>query len=236
MIPILVLTLACSLPGFARGSEPSEQPDWEVSGFGGGSFLGDFQFSTPVSGSNQEGSRTVGVHYAAGYQIGVRITENLGHFWGAGLEYSFANQPLRFTNLAPNIQNLYLSESIHHLSYNISYLPLTAARRFQPYGSAGIGSALFYIARDSKNDALAQGLALQDSWKFTFNWGGGFKYLVADQFGLTFDLKDQISGVPSYGLPRSARVTNGQFQPGFSRSKLLNNWQINFGIAFQFDD
>jgi hypothetical protein len=49
------------------------------------------------------------MHYASGYQIGVRVTQNLGEFAAASLEYNFANQPLRFTNLTPTVQSLSLS-------------------------------------------------------------------------------------------------------------------------------
>ena len=79
-------------------------------------------------------------------------------------------------------------------------------------------------------------MPLRDSWEFALNLGGGFKYLVDDQAALTFDIKDQISSVPSYGLPRSARVTNGQYIPGISRNGFLNNWQLNFGVAVQWDN
>jgi opacity protein-like surface antigen len=236
LIPVLVLALACVQPVFAQASYELEHREWEATPFLGGSFAGKFQFPTPVSGSDQESSRTVGMHYASGYQIGVRITQNLGDFWAANLEYNFANQPLRFTNLSPSIQSLSLGHLVHHFSYNGVYLPFRPQQRFRPYATAGAGVALFYLPARSKNDALALGLSLRDSWEFAGNWGGGLKYLVHDQVTLSFDVKDQISSVPSYGLPRSARVTNGQFQPGIARSGLLNNWQLNFGIGVQWDE
>jgi len=228
--------LACFEPAFAQDPYAPEHRDWEGSGFSGGSFAGDFSFPTPVSGDGQEGSRTVGVHYASGYQVGARITQNLGDFWAASLEYNFANQPLRFTNLSPGIQSLSLSHNVHHVSYNALYLPLTRKRRLRPFATIGAGAALFYIPGRSKEEALALGVSLRDSWEFAFNWGGGLKYLAADQVALTFDVRDQISGLPSYGLPRSARITNGQYQPGIARSGRINIWQLNFGVAYQWDD
>jgi len=62
------------------------------------------------------------------------------------------------------------------------------------------------------------------------------KYLVADQFALTVNVKDQISGVPSYGLPHTARVINGFYQPGIGTRGVLNNWQFSFGAVFQWDE
>src|SRR5689334_15346945 len=130
--PIITLVLAfvCAPLIFAQGDH-----HYEGGVFGGGSFVGEgFQFPTAVFGSEQGTSRTVGVHYASGYQIGARVAENLGDFWAADLEYTFANQPLRFTNLSPNIQSLSLGHSIHRLSYNVSYLVPVGLNRFRPYG------------------------------------------------------------------------------------------------------
>jgi hypothetical protein len=193
------------------------------------------QFSTQVAGSPTETSRDVGMHYADGYQIGFRLTDYLGDYWAADIEYSFANQPLRFTNLSPSISTLALSHSVHHFTYNVLGLPLPGYKRFRPYGEVGVGATLFYIYGSSKQAALSAGVYVRDSWKFTGSLGGGFKYLVEDYFAVTLDVKDQITGVPSYGLPPSAQVVDGQYQPGFARRGLQQNWQISFGAGFQWD-
>src|SRR5262249_50595133 len=143
-------------------------------------------------------NRTVGMHYANGYQLGARVSERLDDFWGAELEYTFANQPLRFTNLSPTIQSLSLSHLVHRLTYNISFAPPMRTKRFRPYVKSGIGTALFYIPGDSKEEAFQKGLKLRDTWEFAFNAGGGFKYLVTDIAALTVDVRDQMSPVPSY--------------------------------------
>ena len=232
----LVIVFAGVQAVFGESSYSSDDEIWEVSAFGGGSFLGNFQFPTPVFGKGQDGSQTVGLDYATGYQVGVRLTENLNKFWAADLEYSFANQPLTFTNLSPNIQSLSLGQSVHHFSYNLAYVALPYVRRFRPYAKIGTGASLFHIHNDSKQEALERGLGFRDSWKFLVNWGGGFNYLVHDPVSVTFDVKDNMTGVPSYGLPSKARIVDGHFLPGLSRSGLMNNWQINFGVTVQFYD
>jgi hypothetical protein len=211
-------------------------PEFEASGFAGGSWAGNLHFPTSVSGSALETSRTVGVRYGSGYVVGARVNQNVNDYWGAALEYSFANQPLQFTNLSPTIQSLSLGQTVHHFLYNVSYIPLGGFERFRPYAQAGGGATLFYIHGDSRDEALALGVYVRDSWKFTVNWGGGFKYMVDDQTALLFDVKDSISGVPSYGLPSAAQVINGQFQPGLASSGRLNIWQVNFGVAFRWND
>ena len=233
---ILLFAVVCCGPASGQTIYTPEFLEWDGGAFGGTSFAGDHQFLTQVSVTSQEGSRNVGVHYASGYQIGARINQNLRDFWAASLEYSFANQPLRFTNLSPSIQSLSLGQSVQHFSYDISYLPLSPRTRFRPYGKFGAGAALFYISSDSKNEARALGVNLRDSWEFAFNWGGEFKYLVDDDAALTFDFKDQITDMPSYGLLQTARVVDGVFLPGFSSNGLIHSWQINIGFAVQWDD
>jgi len=238
----LGLTLACIFmcvqAAFGQ-TDALHYRDWETSGFGGGSFMaGPSRFVTQVlSDGSAKGVRTVGLDYGSGYQFGYRVGENLGQYWAADLEYSFANQPFRMTNVSPTVQEISLGQSVNHFAYSISYIPFPRTSRFRAYGKLGTGTTLFFIHGDSKAEALEQGLRLEDTWKFQVNWGGGMKYLAGDQVSLVFDVKDNLTGVPSYGLPRTARIAaNGQYFPGMATRGLLNNWQLNFGVAFQWDD
>src|SRR5215831_15274909 len=133
-----ILLIAISVcPLWSQQRTRWEDPEFEGGVFVGGSFIGDKQFVTQVGGSSQEGVRTVGVHYSSGFQLGARIVQNVNDYWNADLEYSFANQPLRFTNLSPTVPSLSLGQSIHQFSYNVSYIPLGGWERFRPYAKVG---------------------------------------------------------------------------------------------------
>src|SRR5262249_22641170 len=148
------------LPAFAQ----PEHREWEVAGFGGGSFLGDHEFSTPVSIIGSPDSRAIGVHYGAGGMAGVRVEQNVANHWAFSLEYTWANQPLTFTNLTPNIQSVSVGHNVHHLSYSTMFLPVKFTHRLRPYGTAGIGTSLFVITGRSRNDFLdVTGFRLRDS-------------------------------------------------------------------------
>jgi opacity protein-like surface antigen len=233
---ILISVLLFAKYASAQDKYPIEHREWEVTGFTGTSAGNSFEFPTTVLGNSGQSSRTVGMHYSSGYLVGVRINQNLGDFWAADLEYSFSNQFLRFTNLSPSIQSLSLDHFLHNFTYNVSYLALPRTSRFRPFADAGVGAALFYLPGRVKKDARELDLFLRDSWEFVFNWGGGFKYLVMDEFAVTVDVKDRISGVPSYGLPSTARIINGHFQPGFAPHGTMQNWQFNFGLTYQWDE
>jgi opacity protein-like surface antigen len=238
LILALPLVCLCGQVVFAQSPYLLEHRQWEFSGFAGGSFMsGEDEFVTQVRDNGTAlTTRTVGLRYASGYQIGMRVGENLGDFWTADLEYSFANQPLTFTNLSPTIQSLSVGQFVHHWSYSISYSPASRLKRFRPYAKIGTGATLFFLHGENKELAFQQGLRLQDTWKFLVNWGGGAKYLVHDQVALMFDVKNNMTGVPNYGLPKSASIVNGVFFPGMARHGTLNNWQLNFGIAYQWDE
>lgn len=237
LIPLMMLMFAGVQSVLAQVSHPPEFHEWEGTPFGGGSFVPNYSFLTPVATGNQiVGAQTVGVNYANGYQIGIQGKQNLGDYWEADLEYSFANQPLEFTNLTPSLPHLFLSHSIHHWSYSVSYQFLSYHRRFRPYARLGAGAALFFIHEDSRDEAAELGIPLRDSWKFTTNYGGGFKYLIDNDVALTFDATDQLSGIPSYGLPQKAQIVNGVYQAGLARNGLMNNVQVNFGVTFRWDN
>jgi len=212
-----------------------ENHEYEGSGFGGVSVMSGFQSLTQVHGGAAKASRTVGVNYSSGYQIGARINENVNDFWSADLEYSFSNQPVHFTNLSPDIQTLTLGQSVHHFSYNVSYLAFPNSERFRLYAKAGLGATLFYIHHSSKEEASILGVSLKDTWKFTVNWGGGFKYALDENSVFILDVKDHVSGIPSYGLPSSAQVINGQYRPGLSDTGWLHNVQVNVGFAYRWN-
>jgi opacity protein-like surface antigen len=236
VIPMSIFILACCRYASAQTTVSLVEGKFEFTAFGGASFAGNFHFPTLVFTNGQVTSQVEGMHYASGYQVGFRVAENLSERWAVHLEYSFANQPLRFTNLSPTVQSLSLGHYLHHVSYDGTYLVLPPEKRFRPYVNAGAGTALFYITGHSKEEARSLGVPLRDSWEFAFNWGAGVKSRVEDQVVLTFEVKDTVTGVPSYGLPSSVQVRNGQVIPGISRNGFLNNWQLNFGIAVQWDE
>ena len=213
---LMVVAFGCSRSLFAQGYDLPEHRDFEVSGFVGRSFGDSFDLPAPESG-------TVGVEFEAGNLVGVRVNQNLGDYWGVDLEYSFSAQPVRYTNLSPTIQNWSFNQYIHHWSYNVSYLPLPRTKRLRPYADIGVGVGLFYLPGRVKKDALELGISLRDSWEFIFNFGGGFKYLLADQFAVTVDVKDRLSRMPTFGLP-------------LSRHGVFQNAQINFGFTYQWDE
>jgi hypothetical protein len=259
---VFTLALACSAPAFAQVSTPPSTPtstptyrtttppnstpassqssphyhrEWEGSFFAGYAFLRDYKFQTVVLGSEQESPGVVGMQFDSGYRLGARVTQNLRDYFAATVEYGFADQPLRFTNLTPRAPTVFLDHYIHSLTYEISYTPMTRDKRFRPYISGGAGALLFHLTEDAKAQASARGIGLEDSWELVFSWGVGFKHLVADRFAVVVDFKGRVSDTPTYGLPRFSRLVDGQYLPAISTRGLMHSWQLNLGLAHQWD-
>jgi opacity protein-like surface antigen len=221
--------------GQAQGVYKAANGEWEASVFGGGSFLGAGEYATPIEGPGQISSRTVGLSYGAGAQIGIRVTDNQWQHWGATLEYSFSDQPITVTNLSDSMPSLELGHAIHRFAYDVLYYPSDRDHKLRPFVFAGPGVSLFHVNGSAKDAAAAMGIRLSDPWKFTMNWGGGVKYLLKKQFAASFQFSDSISGVPGYGLPETGRVISGVYVPGFCPEGRLHNWLIGIGLVFQWD-
>jgi len=234
-LPAIFLFVGLMDVGRAQGQYPLSHRRWELSAFGGTSIISDQVFATPVAGADQQSSMPVGMQFNSSWLIGARLSESMGDFWGAEFEYSYANQPLRFTNLKPDLPALSLNQGVNTFAYNFIFFFTDPYKRVRPYAIAGIGTSLFHIHGSSKSVAAAAGIPLGDKWTFVFDWGGGVKYLFHDHWAARFDFSSHLGTMPDYGLPSSATIVQGQFIPGMAASGVLQNWTFSAGIGYQWD-
>jgi len=229
-----LFTLCCLAgPGFSPAWGQIRVPGddkWETSFFFGLSGAGDAGFVTPIE---EGGTRDVGLNLDASYLLGVRVTENLGRYFGAELEYSFANRPLVFVDLLPDLPALGLDHKIHQLAYSVVVYAADRSRRLRPFGSIGFGTSLFRVSGSSKEEALEQGVELKDRWKPALSFGGGLKYRLGRHWGIRVDFRDQITGFSDFGLPSRASDTE-PVQAGFRPDGVMHNWNISGGLAYFF--
>ncbi|MFZ0427670.1 MAG: OmpW family outer membrane protein [Acidobacteriota bacterium] len=225
---ILGTMILLQCPLLAQYPQTNQQRKWEFSFLLGVNSAGDTSSLTPVSGETTP--RLVGLEHASGYLVGVRITENLGDRFGAELEYNFANQPMVFVNLSPALPHLDLDHRAHSLDYNILYYLTPANSKLRPYAVGGIGTSYYQIDGNSRDFAVAQGLDLKNRWKLAGTWGGGVKYYLGNQWGIRFDVRDQITGVPDYGLPHTASSFQGVAGAAFRPDGLMHTWQFSAGF------
>jgi opacity protein-like surface antigen len=227
-----ILFVSKTAPAQWTGSY-SEQK-WEVSFFGGVNFGNEQESLTPIDG--KESGMLVTRDAASGFLIGARVTENRGAHFSAELDYTYANQPLGFLNLNSELPRLDLSHQVHTAVYSVLYNFTPGTARFRPYASVGIGASFFRIGGDSKLEAeLLQGIELKDRWKFAGAWGGGLKVRLGEHWGVRFDARDVVTGIPDYGLPHTAPSSEGGVGVGFRPDGFLHNWQVSTGVMILLD-
>ncbi len=229
---IPVVAALCGLVETKAQSVYTADKQWEFSIFAGGGGLGGDTFLTPVQG---EGAHPVTLDAKGGYVYGLRITENRWRHWGAELEYSFANHPFAFLDLQPGSGRLDLDQRVHKISYNFLLNPWRPLPLVRPFALLGAGASFFQLVGDSKQRTAASGVDLTGRWKFAVSYGGGVKLDVAPNWGFRVDVRDQVTGIPDYGLPSVATIVNEQQSPAFRPDGLFHNWQFNIGIAYLFN-
>jgi len=223
---IMIAAVSC-VPVMSQGSADGRNDKWEASVFAGSGYRGEHVFATPFEGV---GSRDVTVRFSPGYLVGARISENLGQYFGAELDYSLGNQPVEFRNLSPTLPLVNIDHRAHNIAYTVLFYGLKRNSRIRPYGAVGPGITLYETFGESEDDAEALGLTLTNRWKAALAVGGGVKYRVTEQVGFRFDVRDHITGVPDFGLPHSGTLQ----EPGFRPDGQLHNWQFSVGFFYSF--
>lgn len=231
-IVALFTMLLCSF-ATAQIFRPGRPDKWEFSGFSGwGTLTGADAFLTPVSDGSVNLVESDG---GSGYVVGARITENLGQYFGAELEYSFSDQSVTFLNLSPQLPSFEVEQKIHNVSYNGVVYAASRNKRIRPFGTAGVGASLYQLSNYTQNLGVVSGLDLRNRWKFTFTWGGGVKVAMTRQWGFRLDFRDNVTGVPDYGLPRASELIDGVPSPAFRPDGQFHRLQFTAGFIYSFN-
>ncbi len=224
---LIMMTALTCVPVMGQGPLYGRTDKWEFAVFAGASYRGENVYPTPFEGGT---TRDVTLRFAPGYLVGARITQNLGQYFGAELDYSLANQPVEFRNLTPTLQQVNLDDRVHSVTYTVLFYGLKRDSRLRPYGVVGPGISLFETFGESEKNAVSLGLNLTNRWKVAGIVGGGVKYRVTEQTGFRFDVRDHITGVPDFGLPHTGTIQT----PGFRPDGELHNWQFSAGFFYSF--
>lgn len=160
----------------------------------------DFEIGLPQATSPMSGEYDVSPGFRGGIRFGV---DGSGH-WGQDLFYSYGANASRIV-VHQNGDFAFTTRS-HQFGYNVLLYPGgLAPKKFYPYITAGVGGTIFTLSQNAINQGLDAGLGkLKNHTSFTFNAGGGFRYMVKDSFGFRIDLRDAMSHPPRFGLLESS--------------------------------
>ena len=211
LLPLVVLALFSTSAARAQGVR--------VFVMGGGSFLEDERFFTRLGDRFQS-------NYASGGKITFGGEVSLAPVFGFEGSYGYGRNNLRVTDLAAS-QTLAYGVRTQRLSANLvahSPVPVLGVR---PYATAGLEYDHLGPTSQAKTLAFTQGFAdqlvtLSASNQVGFNYGGGIEWSFVPALALRLDLRDHITGTPTYGLS-SAR---------FPISGAAHGVELSVGLTF----
>jgi len=211
LLPLVVLALFSTSAARAQGVR--------VFVMGGGSFLEDERFFTRLGDRFRS-------NYASGGKITFGGEFSLAPVFGFEGSYGYGRNNLRVTDLAAS-QTLAYGVRTQRLSANLvahSPVPVLGVR---PYATAGLEYDHLGPTSQAKTLAFTQGFAdqlvtLSASNQVGFNYGGGIEWSFFPTLALRLDLRDHITGTPTYGLS-SAR---------FPISGAAHGVELSVGLTF----
>ncbi|MCY3775188.1 MAG: hypothetical protein OXH11_04335 [Candidatus Aminicenantes bacterium] len=225
----LVLAGGIAQPVRGQAAADSDPRKWEFSFLAGTGFLSDRTLGPAASGN---GSALVRLDYDAGYSLAFGVIENLAEKFGAEMRYGIGSLPVAAGSLTEGSAAPKQAHHVHGLVYSLIVYPQGWRRgRLVPYALAGLGASLFQPSGNA--DGASQGLVLKNHWKLAGEMGGGVKLYLDPPWGLRFEVRNRITGVPDYGHPRAPSQGEG---PGSAppASGRLHHWQFQAGFTYNF--
>jgi hypothetical protein len=180
--------------------------------FGGGSFLrSDRTF--PAAGGTFDSA------FASGGMAGVRATLDVfGHLSVEGT-YSYGTNNLRVTDLnsvPPEVRSF--GVRIQRIDGNILYFLTGSHSQLRPFATFGFGILRLSPTSEARDSAstgafITGPATLTSGNKFDLNYGFGLEKKLAPHFGIRFDLRDHVIGVPRLGVLPGPPVPGADFYP-----------------------
>ncbi len=226
MLRIKLGQLACLLVAVCFFSSLARAQGIRIFAEASGSYLFNEKFFT-VSGSPfrsnyaSGGKTTFGAEYTPRKLLG---------FEGA---YGIGRNNLRVANLpAPGGEAGY-GVRVQRYSGNVILHSPFALGASRPYLTGGVEYDRFGPTSGAKTRAFTQGFAgraavLGASNQFGVNFGGGVEWGFLPALGLRLDLRNHITGTPTYGLPQLS-TTGAAIFPVSGKA---NNLEFSAGITF----
>lgn len=203
----------------------TEAQGYNVFLMGGGSSLFDSRTFDINSGP-------FGSAYSTGGQFTVGAQAPLVSILSLEGSYGWGRNNLRITNFGTSVETGY---GIHNQRVSgdlvahspISFLGLRPYAdagleydRFSPYGTAQTSFGNFTTSGSS---------ILSPDNKLGFNYGGGLELKLIPLIGLRFDVRDHVTGSPTFGLPMQSNTS-----PFFPVSGAAHDLEYSAGIVFHF--
>lgn len=173
--------------------------------------------------------------YSNAGRFGFRGTMDVAPHWAVEGAYGFGNSTLQMlqTSAVPPRQRDF-GVHLHEFSGDALYFPYTPGDKVRVFAVAGLGLAHFSPTDAAKvlaslTDFVDNRATLTSSNSLTFNLGGGFEAKINSRFGIRFDFRDHIGGIPHFGVPQTTTVPGQDVYPVSGR---VHDIETSVGLVF----
>lgn len=181
------------------------------------------------------GGGTFASRFVDGGTYKARLTLDLTKHFSVEGVYGFGPNNLRITEFAGTPIQRDFAVRYQQIQFNFLHFFTSGKRALRPFLTSGIGAVRFIPTDEAKAMALVRFInsaaQIDTTNNFNFNFGGGLEARFSRWLGVRFDVKDQISAVPRFGLPQTPPASGGAFYPinGF-----VHDVDGSAGIVFYF--
>lgn len=198
-----------------------------VTVFAGGSFLGGEKLMLV---DDDEPFRS---EFNNGIRWGARFTVDLDSNWSGEVSYGFSKNNLDITDLGlPAPREREFETNVHQFVANLLYSFRQLRYGPRPFVTAGLGWSRFSPTSEARTRAvignfLDRAAVIEADNQFNFNFGGGLEGRLSDRFGFRVDLRDHVTGMPRFGLPKEPL----RDRPFFPVDGAIHNVELSGGLV-----
>jgi hypothetical protein len=179
--------------------------------------------------------------YATGgtANLGIEVPLKKSKVFGVEVSYNYAQNNLRLSNLSytpPVVKSYGLRDSRFSLDL-VAHSPSTY-RGARPYLVLGAEYDRYSPSSAATTLATTTGFAYAAVAKLAsqgdggVNFGGGIDYKLGKKASLRLDVRDHITGSPTFGLPTAQPSTAGL--PWFPATGSAHNIDYSIGLVYHF--
>jgi hypothetical protein len=185
------------------------------------------------------------VNYSTGYAtggrgiLGVEVPWKKSKIFGLEGSYGFGQNNLRLSNLSftpVEVKSYGLRDN--RFSGDLVARYPGSYRGTHPYVVFGVEYDRFSPTSSASSLAKTTGFGyasvatLSSQGKVGVNFGGGIDWRGSRRFGLRLDIRDHLTGSPTFGMPTAQPSTTGL--PWFPATGRASNMEYSIGIMYRF--